>query len=66
MTRNLYLLWDGDSYEIEVNDMNIIGIWRYKDNNNSRPEFCRYEQLDDELKNEIDHKILKVYGEPHL
>ena len=66
MTRTLYLIWDGDSYEIEVNGFSITGIWRYQGNRNTRPEFCQYKNLDEELQHEIDHKVMKVYGEPNL
>lgn len=66
MTRTLYILWDGDSYEVEVVGMEARSIWRYRDNKNSRPEFCQYAKLDEELQHEIDNKIMKVYGEPHL
>jgi len=65
MTRTLYILWDGDSYEIEVVDMHVRSIWRYKDNKNSRPEICQFFKLDEELQHEIDNKVMKPYGDPH-
>lgn len=66
MTRTLYIIWDGDSYEVEVDGMEPRSIWRYRDNKNSRPEFCQIAKLDKDLQHEIHNRIMKVYGEPTL
>lgn len=67
MTKNLYLQWDGDSYEIEFDTdrLTILTVWRFPLNQLRRPEILKYDQLDEELKHLIDDKVIRRYGEPN-
>ena len=58
--KTLYLLHDGDSYEIVVNGHGTVReIWRYKNNQTSKPEFCRLEWLDEILRDRIYDKLVR-------
>jgi len=60
--KTIYLLHDGDSYEIEVNPMtgSITSIWRYRNNRTSSPEFCRLEWLDEIIQDRIYDKLARL------
>ncbi len=58
--RNVYLLHDGDSYEIVVNSAHeIVEIWRYAANKPSIPQFCVFAHLDELLQDRIYDKVVK-------
>jgi hypothetical protein len=61
--KTIYLLHDGDSYEIVVNQGRGLEIWRYRDNRTSKPEFCRLEWLDEILQDRIADKLARINGE---
>ncbi len=66
MIKTLYLIQDGDSYEVEYNteNLSIRSVWRYANNSNVRPEICVYAKLDEHIRNRIDDLLLTHYGEP--
>jgi hypothetical protein len=56
--KTLYLLHDGDSYELVVDNRGqILEIWRYDGNETRRPEFTRLEWCDEILQDRILDKI---------
>jgi hypothetical protein len=59
--KTLYLLHDGDSYELIVDPLTggVREIWRYRDNQTSKPEFCRFEHLDELLQDRIHDKLTR-------
>lgn len=66
MNRILHLLYDGDSYEIEINGTALpVSIWRYRQNRTQRPQFCLYNQLDEILQHKIDDLLIRTYGADH-
>ncbi len=66
MIKTLYIIQDGDSYEVEydTSTLSIRSIWRYANNRNVRPEICTYAKLDEHIRNRIDDQLLTHYGEP--
>lgn len=60
--KTIYLLHDGDSYEIVVNPAigRILEIWRYRDNRTSKPEFCRMEWLDEIIQDRIFDRLARL------
>lgn len=60
--KNIYLLHDGDSYEIVVDPPRgkILEIWRYRNNLTSKPEFCRIEWLDEIIQDRIYDKLARL------
>jgi len=62
--KTLYLLHDGDSYELVVDSRGqLLEIWRYKGNQTLKPEFCRLDWLDEILQDRIYDKIVRSYGD---
>ena len=60
LSKTHYLIHDNDSYEIVTNgDGSIREIWRYRGNQTSKPEFCRFEWLDEILQDRIFDKIVR-------
>lgn len=58
--KTVYLLHDGDSYEIILNgDHRIVEIWRYEANRPSIPKFCVLEHLDELLQDRIYDRVVK-------
>jgi hypothetical protein len=58
--KTLYLLHDGDSYELVVDSKGtLLEIWRYDGNQTRRPEFCRLEWLDEILQDRIHDRIIR-------
>lgn len=66
MNKTIYLIYDGDSYEIEVdtNRLTVLTVWRYASNKARIPEVVPFHKLDDELQQLIDHRLVSSYGEP--
>jgi hypothetical protein len=71
MTQQIYVAIDGDGYEVEIDTehLTVISIWRYRNNQTSRPQFVNPAWLDQNqnyrtLKHEIDSRMFKMYGEP--
>lgn len=60
--KTLYLIHDGDSYEIMINTHNgsIREIWRFKNNQTSKPEFCRLEWLDEIIQDRIYDRLARL------
>ena len=60
-SKTIYILHDGDSYEIVVNGHgSILEIWRFNGNRTSKPEFCRMDWLDDVLQDRIYDRIARI------
>jgi hypothetical protein len=71
MTQQIYIVIDGDSFEVEVDtsDLTVKSIWRYANNEPSKPKYVNPAWLDQNqnyrtLKHEIDSRMFKMYGEP--
>lgn len=61
LNKTIYLLHDGDSYEIIINSCGrVLEIWRYNGNHTRRPEFVRYEWLDEILQDRIHDRIVRA------
>jgi hypothetical protein len=60
--KTLYLLHDGDSYEIVVDCAlgRVLEIWRYRDNRTYKPEFCRMEWLDEIIQDRIYDRLARL------
>ena len=67
MTKLITFLHDGDAYEldIDVDTMSLRSIWRYANNRTQKPEICIYKYLDQTLKDKIDDKLIREYGDQH-
>lgn len=63
--KTIYLLHDGDSYEIDVDAGagRILAIWRYRNNCTSKPEFCKMDWLDEIIQDRIYDKIARLVDE---
>jgi len=58
--KTVYLLHDGDSYEVVIDGHGtVLEIWRYNGNRTSKPHFCRFEWLDEVLQDRIYDKIVR-------
>jgi len=59
--KTLYLIHDGDSYEIVVDPQSgqVREIWRYRNNRTSSPEFCRLDWLDEIIQDRIFDKLAR-------
>jgi hypothetical protein len=64
LDQTLYLIDNDDSYEIVVDgeSLSIKEIWRYRLNQNRKPEIVRYDWLDETVQNKIDDKLIRTYG----
>lgn len=62
INKTLYLLHDGDSYEIVVDCSRgkVVEIWRYRNNRTSKPEFCRIEWLDEITQDRIYDRLARL------
>lgn len=59
-SKTIPLLHDGDSYEVVINgNGQILEIWRYNGNQTRKPEFCRFEWLDEILQDRIYDRIAR-------
>lgn len=60
MTSSHTFTYDGDIYEVEVNNGTLLAVWCHRSNNGWRPEFVSYTHLDDEgLKDQIDNIVIR-------
>lgn len=56
----LFMLHEGDSYEITVSqDGQIVEIWRYALNQTRKPDFVRFEWLDPVLQERIHDRVVR-------
>jgi len=56
--KTLYLLHDGDSYQIVLDNRgHILEVWRYNGNETRKPEFIRLEWCDEILQDRILDKV---------
>lgn len=67
MTKILYVIHDSDSYEVVVDTDTgtLLEVWRYRNNRPGKPEITQFRWLDDQLKDKIEHRLIKEFGEPH-
>lgn len=67
MIKTIYVLYDDDSYEVEVNadTLRVVSIWRYLGNRHVKPEICQLHDLSQQIQDKINDKLIRTYGEPH-
>lgn len=64
MLKTISLAHNGDAYEIVVDTAThqVKEIWRYRGQQRVKPEFMRYEWLDEMLRDKVDDVVMRVYG----
>lgn len=61
--QSIYIIYEGDSYEVQLLDGQINSIWRVRDNDSHNPpEFVQWPSLPIDLQSQIENLSNRKYG----